>query len=946
MPSPHFAVRVHAGVARCSVSGGRLSAAGDIASLSSRVQASLWDGGGMRELPTGTVTFLFTDIEGSTLLWEEHPSEMEAALAQHDAILRAEIAEHSGCVFSTAGDSFAAAFARASDAVAAAKSAQERLTGKAWPEPVVVRVRMGLHSGEAYEREGDYFGPTVNRAARIMAAGHGGQVLLSAATAALIDGRGLVDLGEHRLKDLGEPTAIMQLEETSARFPPLRTLSGTRHNLPVERTALVGRDADMGAVVDLLAEHRLVTLTGIGGVGKTRLALAVAATVAVEQTFTDGVFFVDLSPLGSGDQLALAVAGSIGLQSGRRVDEDTLQFLAARRVLVILDNCEHLIDDAANFVDRILDNQGASRVLVTSREDLGIEGERTFGVASLSVDVGGAAVELLIDRSAAIGATQLLDDVNRAVLRDVAERLDGLPLALELAAAQFAHLAPVDLLHRLDQRFHLLSGGRGRRLQRQQTLQAVMDWSWELLSPAEQSLLARLAVFNGPWDLRAAEGACVVAGEPPITTTLRSLVHKSLVQRAGDAALSRYRLLETVRLYAQQKLVERGEADTGRSRHLAWRLAEVERIGLDVQLLSVEHATRYERDIDDIRAATDWAFAVGDNESAATLAIAGANQVFSAGNFGTTGLSATVDRLLGSQVSDTTRARLLAAKGWLLWDQHPDPPAVVRLSEQAITAARRSGDLFALAMGCVLLCMFSNDRTTWDLHVNEASTAAELTGSVLLKEAVDAFLLRNIGLPWIEPWHVIDHTVHQTATSEPIGVGRLSNLHSTVGSALVVDAPEHADWAIDQLIAIYRQLGVVSHPFHVPLTRALVAAHRQNLAAARALLREALDIEHASRAGPTRPDSLLIPALAAARAGNAEQCAAVLECVRTNPLGLGGGQCTVLYRHLRRQTTQSLDPERLRSAREHGRRLNPDDVLHTFLDEREIGDDRKGSPRD
>ncbi len=342
----------------------------------------------MTERPTGTMTFLFTDVEGSTRLWEDHPADMQVALELHDQILRSAIEARDGYVFSTAGDAFAAAFARADDAVEAARSAQDRLAAASWPAAAQIRVRMGSHTGEANERDGDYFGPSLNRAARIMSAGHGGQTLVSSTTAALIGASELVDLGEHRLKDLGEPEQIFQLIVAGAEFAPLRTLSVVRNNLPVQRTQLVGRDADVDRVVGLVGESRLVTLTGIGGVGKTRLALAAAAMLA--DGFPGGAFFVDLTGVGSGDQVPAAIADAMGLQGIGGVEDQVLEFLGARQVLLILDNCEHLVDDVAEFVDQVLDRDGPAKLIATSREDLDVEGERTLRVSSLAASEGTA----------------------------------------------------------------------------------------------------------------------------------------------------------------------------------------------------------------------------------------------------------------------------------------------------------------------------------------------------------------------------------------------------------------------------------------------------------------------------------------------------------------------------------------------------------------------------
>jgi class 3 adenylate cyclase len=334
----------------------------------------------MVERPTGTVTFLFTDIEGSTRLWEEHPDEMQAALERHDEILREAIRAHGGYVFATGGDSFAAAFGRSGDALRAAAAAQEQLKADIWSGPLAVRVRMGIHTGEAKERAGDYFGPVVNRAARIMSAVHGGRVLVSSVTAGVTDPAAfLLELGSYRLKDLGSPEPLFQLGEGG--FPPVRSLEMAPHNLPVRRGELVGRSGDLQRTVDALDTSRLVTLTGIGGTGKTSLALACAAELIGE--FPDGVWFVDLVPVTTGDRVTVAIAEATGLQASSATVDELTSLLGSRELLLVLDNCEHLIDDVADVVEQILEMADGPRILATSREPLELFDESVVAVPPL-----------------------------------------------------------------------------------------------------------------------------------------------------------------------------------------------------------------------------------------------------------------------------------------------------------------------------------------------------------------------------------------------------------------------------------------------------------------------------------------------------------------------------------------------------------------------------------
>ncbi len=472
----------------------------------------------MTQLPSGTVTFLFTDIEGSTRQWERDAEGMQAALARHDAILRAAIEEHGGVIFKTVGDAFCAAFTSAPRAVAAALSVQgglrEAFPGEGGPS----RVRMAVHSGEAEVRDGDYFGRVVNRVARLLAAGHGQQILVSGATRELLLGglpedAMLRDLGEHLLKDLERPEHVFQLDhpELPADFPPLRSLSALPHNLPQQLTSFVGREREVARLRELLATHRLVTLTGVGGSGKTRLALHVAAEV-VDQ-FPDGVWLVDLSALSDPALVPQTVATALGLREtpGRDPVESLLVHLRTRDLLLVLDNCEHLIEACATWAERALRVVPELRVLATSREALGTVGEVVWPVPLLSVPAVSTrspedllpeidryeAVRLFAERATLVDPGFELTAADARAVVQICRRLDGIPLAIELAAARVRVLAPEQIASRLDDRFRLLAGGGRRALPRHRTLQAAIDWSHDLLEEPERILLRRLAVFSG-----------------------------------------------------------------------------------------------------------------------------------------------------------------------------------------------------------------------------------------------------------------------------------------------------------------------------------------------------------------------------------------------------------------------------------------------------------------
>jgi predicted ATPase/class 3 adenylate cyclase len=550
----------------------------------------------MRDQPSGTVTFLFTDIEGSTRLWERHPAAMASALARHDALLRATVAGHGGCVFKTVGDAFCAAFHTASAGLAAAADVQRALRDEPWPADVPIRVRMGLHTGAAELRDDDYFGPPLNRVARLMSAGHGGQVLLSQATQELVrdglpPGVALRDMGERRLKDLIRPEHVYQLVAPGLddHFPPLKTLDARAHNLPVQSTSFVGREREIRDVERALASGRLVTLTGAGGAGKTRLALQVAAELVDE--YADGVWLVELAAVADPRIVPQVAARALGVSDpgGASVDEALAVSLREKELLVVLDNCEHLIAACAALADLLVAAGPAVRVLATSREALRIPAEFLYRVPSLSAPEPGKparlaaltqyeAVRLFIDRALATAPGFLVDNANAPALASICHRLDGIPLAIELAAARTRSLALQEIDARLEHRFALLTGGSRTAVARQQTLRALIDWSYELLSAPERALLARCSVFAGSFDLAAAED--VGAGDgidvPQVCDLVASLVDKSLVLAEPHGETMRYGMLETIREYASDRLRERGEGKDCASRHLAHFLSLAE----------------------------------------------------------------------------------------------------------------------------------------------------------------------------------------------------------------------------------------------------------------------------------------------------------------------------------------------------------------------------------
>jgi predicted ATPase len=514
---------------------------------------------------------MFTDIEGSTRLWQADEAAMRSALSRHDQLLRKVIAEHEGTVFSAMGDGMAAAFGSASAAVRAAIAAQRSLAAEPWPTVTPLRVRMGVHTGEAEWRDGDYFGTVVNRAARLMAIGHGGQVLCSAATAELVGDAqlSLTDLGEHRLRDLDRPMHVFQLGGGS--FPALRSLDRLPGNLPEQVTSFVGRQHEMAELVGVVGAHRLVTLTGAGGVGKTRLAVQVGAELAGE--FGDGVWLVELAPVGDPDAVADAVATTLGVtpQAGSSVADSIAQALSGRQMLLVVDNCEHVLEAAAELVETILARTKAIKVLATSREGLRAAGERVWPVPSLEVaaGVGSAAVELFVERAqAVVPGFGLSDPDDAAAVIQICQRLDGMALAIELAAARMVSMNPAEVRDRLGDRFRLLSGPR-RGLGRHQTLRQAVGWSYDLLSGDERMVLQRVSVFAGGFDLAAAVAVCGGEGwdEYGLLDVVDSLVRKSLVTAEQVSGHTRYGLLETIRQFAEEQLAATGTIGEVRDRH-------------------------------------------------------------------------------------------------------------------------------------------------------------------------------------------------------------------------------------------------------------------------------------------------------------------------------------------------------------------------------------------
>lgn len=601
----------------------------------------------MSNLPSGTVTFLFTDIEGSTKLAQQYPDAMPALLARHHAILHQTIQAHNGYVFQIIGDSFHAAFHTVRDALQAAIDAQRLLVNEPW-NPAAVKVRMGINTGGAQagaieERAGGYSGYlTLTRAERVMSAACGGQILMSHASAELVRGElpqgvTLRDLQEHRLKGLPNPERIWQVDapDLPHDFPPLTSINAIPNNLPLQLTSFIGRERELAEIKQLLMTTHLVTLTGSGGAGKTRLSLQTAADVL--ETFPDGVWFVELATIADPALVPQTIATALGVREmlGHSIQDLLVDYLRAKRLLLILDNCEHLIDACAQLANQLLHAAPKLRMLASSREALGIAGEHAYRVPSLSiVELRHApaldaiqrndCVHLFVERALAAQSSFRLTDKNAPAIAQICMRLDGIPLAVELAAARVKVFTPDQIAARLDDRFRLLTGGSRTALPRQQTLRALIDWSYDLLSESERTLLRRLSVFVDGWTYEAAEAVCAGDGIETfdVLDLLTHLADKSLVTvEESDEASARYRLLETIRQYARDKLLDSGEVVAIRNRHLAYFLQFGDKVY--VQFLS-GHGGQWRRRVkterDNLRAAIEWAL---DNQPEAALRLSG-----------------------------------------------------------------------------------------------------------------------------------------------------------------------------------------------------------------------------------------------------------------------------------------------------------------------------------
>ncbi len=577
--------------------------------------------------PSGTVSFLFTDVEDSTRLWDESPDVMSNAMPRHDELQRDAVESHDGFVVKNAGDGFRAVFATAHGAVTAAVAAQRELLADDWNITQTVRVGMGIHTGEAEVLDGNYSGGAVNRAERLMSVAHGGQIVVSAATEEVLHGAlpekyGFIDLGEHRLRDLAQRVRVFQVTHPDLwrEFPPLQSLDAFPGNLPVQLTSFVGREEELAGIANALDDWRMVTVTGTGGVGKTRLALQVAAEVLPR--FRDGAWLCELAVALDHDAMGQVVAAALGVSQrpGRSLVESIADYLRPKELLLVLDNCEQLLGPVATLAERVLRECPGVQILATSREGLGVGGEHVWPLRPLPVPsstttvttaVATDAVVLFVERAEAARSTFTLDLSNAGEVAEICRRLDGIPLAIELAAARVVSMSPLEISGLLDERFRLLTGGRRSAVQRHQTLRATVDWSYSLLDDRERAVFDRLGVFAGSFNAQAAQAVVVGDGVEAwdVLDALTELVAKSMVvsEEIADGT-TRYQMLETLGQYARERLDEHGDTDRWRGRHAEYFADWAEEAGLGlIGRDELVWRARESAELDNLRAAVKWA---------------------------------------------------------------------------------------------------------------------------------------------------------------------------------------------------------------------------------------------------------------------------------------------------------------------------------------------------
>jgi predicted ATPase/class 3 adenylate cyclase len=907
-------------------------------------------------VPVETFTFLFTDIQGSTALLKRLGESLYAQLlADHHSLIRSGLAAHDGTEVDTEGDAFFAVFSSPRGCVAAVLEMQQGLAAHAWPGGEQVRVRMGVHTGEASRTATGLVGLDVHRAARVAAVGYGGQVLLSETAATLVrdslpSGASLADLGVHRLKDLGRPERIFQLQAASLQpvFPPLRSLGNPAlpNNLPAQLSAFVGRDRELAAVRALVESSRLVTLTGAGGCGKTRLGLQAAAGLL--DGSGDGVWLVELAAVTDDEAVASAICQALGVtaQPGRPALEALLDALAVQDVLIVLDNCEHLIGGCAKTAEAIVTRCPRVHLLATSREPLGIGGETIYRVPSLSLpgpgdgDAAAAessdAVALFLERARAQGASLPADEQTAPLVVSICRRLDGLPLAIELAAARLRSLSLADLAGRLDQRFRLLTGGSRTAPGRQQTLRATVEWSYSLLNAAERSLLGRLAVFAESFDLGAAEAVCGFGDidQFDVVGLLGSLVDKSLVVADPAGPALRYRLLETIRQFAAENLAQAGrdEAAAVAAAHCARFLSVAETAA--PYLTGPDQGSWLARlDADQANLRRAAAYAVGE--------VDGTRQVlrFAAAlkRYWRSGVQEEEALALLLPVLDRPDARadpklfetaLLTAARAARW---VDTATAIRLGDQAVQLARQLGDdrllIESLAVLSIACYLAGDEERKRPLAWEAVERARPLGDDVLLAESLLAYLMGDI---LTDPDHTAPLFTEAIAATQRSGdklrEGVLAN-NAGVYALLAEDIPAARAY-LEQAAEAIRAMGDEDNFDEINMAWVLRQDHAP--AGARSSFQAALRISRRTGHRFFLANATLGLACLAADDGDWHR-AATLHGVAQAALERGGHRWQQLEARYRRdsldQVRAHLGQEQLERAYARGMALNSDEAF-------------------
>lgn len=897
-----------------------------------------------------TLSFLFTDIELSTemLLGAEDEYAYAQTMEEHRAALRDAFTSHGGQRIRTWGDAFFSAFDTATDAVRAAIAAQVALIETC---PEGVRVRMGVHSGEAAVVAEDYVGIAVHAAARIQAAAHGGQVLVSQSTKELLDadvGEGVtfLDLGPHQLKDIPEPLRLFQLTHPNLprSFPPPRTMSALPHNLPASAKSFVGRQDDVREIAHALENARVVTLTGVGGVGKTRLSLETGAEVLPR--YPNGVWFCELAAITDLDGIIHTIARALRFdrEGSRTFRESLIAFLRQQRSLLLLDNCEHLLEPAAELIEEIARSCPTVAVLATSREGIGVDGEHIRPVRSLGVPADDAACEtiadadavrLFVDRARAVRPDFELGPHNAAAVTGICRRLDGIPLAIELAAARVTSMGPLEIAARLDRDFRFLRSGRRTAVERHRTLHGAVDWSYRLLTPDEQQLFERLSVFAGGFTLEAADRICSVELDGDVTDLLEGLVGKSLVDADLGESETRYSMLETLRQYALAKLVERGDGDRMRDRHLAYFLELA--VGAEEGLTGPDELRWVgivKRELDNFRAAHEWAI-TSENVDAALRMIVGL-QWYGGIRLASEMFDSWAPRALDLPGAEAHEAApdvygLSAAGSW----QRGELEAARALADRALALAPDPDDprrIFGLG-SLEAVAIFEGRYDEALAHADETLRLARLSGSHAW-EAQSLFIRQMIAGYAGNERLVRRYREEARSMSVPLAPSWMAFERYTFGEAVLDDDPVAAIAALDEAVELAER---VEQDFLAGVARVgAVSLRGRHFDPDEALAGYAELIESWRRAGNWRQQWTTLRNLLElfARLALDSSAVAVFFAAEASPTaGPVGGAHGARLERLIPELESRLGAEAFAAARERGTRMTDDKAVAFALDE-------------